>query len=197
MLEIKEDYEIIALVKVLGFIKFHFDDYNMVEFAASPFIGEIYKKACDASAEVYKKFNTPYPTEWDGIDNKKSYLKAVLIHISNIGDWMTLSDDVKIETIKVLAYPYTIKEETIQDLISKGDKLHLNIKVKILKYLFYVKGVPQEDITYQVNSANKVPYTDNDIEKLLNELAEEKKIYLRDGLWYLDETFVLRDNFIE
>ena len=164
MLEIKEDYEIIALVKALGFIKFHFDDYSMVEFAASPFIGEIYKKACDASAEIHKKFNAPYPAEWDGIDNKKPYLKAVLIHISNINNWNTLSDDLKIAGVKTLAYPYTIKEETIQDLISKGNKFHLNIKDKILRSLSYDEGEPSDELTLYLNTLYKVPYSNNDIE---------------------------------
>jgi len=189
MLQITEEHELIALSKALACIKFNFDNYEkVVELAASPFIGELYKRTCDALEEFLKKRNIPYQTEWEGIETIPHYLNAIFIHISNTDDWNILSNKSKRGRIIDMAFPYTIKEETIHDLISKGDKFHSNIKNKILKlFVFYKKGASLDTIIWDINNMNNVPYSNSEVENFLKELMAEQKIILKNELWFLSE----------
>jgi len=188
MFKVNEIGELLALSKALSIIKFNFNDQDhAIELATSPFIIEVYKRINDAKAEFYKKQNFPYPTEWGEIEAIPNYLNTIFSHILNHYRWNTYSDEEKTVTIEALVSPYLIKEETIKDLINEADKAHSNMKNVILQLLFYRKGESQEDIFLHLNFINKTPFTETEVECFLKELVQERKIYFKNGLWYLNE----------
>jgi hypothetical protein len=119
------EQELLALNKVLNFIRFGCTVYDARYLASSPIIAELDTKIIEILRLFYEKRGVPLPTEWPRIEELKHYLETIKAHIKNTDNWISLTFDQKTSFVKILVYPYRVLDQTIADLITFGDSLHL------------------------------------------------------------------------
>jgi hypothetical protein len=119
-----DDYEKLnALLKLLWTIKFDIPSEHCVEFAASPFVAEIYQQTYQATVELLRK------EQKDGVafslENELSgkhafELEAIERHIEFLKtDWLKWEIEKKRNFVKLLLSPFTVPENKIEEIVKK------------------------------------------------------------------------------
>lgn len=124
MVTIEKELEIIALNKLLNYIKFDCNDPDCLLFAASPLINEIYVNVQKEIRNIYSKKGYSYQREQNFIEENKLYVEHIKENIRRTNNWNELSSEIKKSYINDLIYPYIVKEETLNLLLEDGDIYH-------------------------------------------------------------------------
>ncbi|MCR9015011.1 hypothetical protein [Aquiflexum gelatinilyticum] len=117
MISIENEKELLALLKALEFVKYQSKDYESRYLAGSPIIGELYRKISESLHKYYEEIHIPYSKEWVNIESIPAYLNVISNHIANIDNWKDLSEESKIEVVKVFIYPFKVEDSTLVKLI--------------------------------------------------------------------------------
>ena len=117
MIIIKNELEIIAIGKLLNFIKFDCTDEDCLLFAASPLINNIYEKVFFELNEIYTLKGRPSFDGQDYIENYPIYLESIKRNIINTNNWEDLTLEIKEKYVQELIKPYKFKQETLDLLI--------------------------------------------------------------------------------
>jgi len=109
-----DSLEYYTLSKLIHFVKFNCQDYQARYFAGSPIIGEILKKVIselDAKKMSIEYFNL----EAEGHVFNLIF-NGIKRNLDITVEWEEMSEELRIEHIKVLAMPYILSEEQIKNL---------------------------------------------------------------------------------
>ena len=92
--------------------------------AGSPIINKLLEDTHNSLLEYYQKIRPNYSGEWGSVEDKLEALNEVIEHVKNIEErnWSRLSDEIKINVVKNLCFPYSVSEETITKIISDLQK---------------------------------------------------------------------------
>lgn len=121
---ISDPSQLIALAKVLNYVKFKCEDYECRYLAGSPVVGELYKAASESLHAYYKEKGIKYLEEWGFIESLPHYITTIEIHIKNTDNWKELGNDTKVELIACLVHPYKVRQDTIEYLLKVGSQYH-------------------------------------------------------------------------
>ncbi len=116
-MEINDLDEILILNRVIMTIRFHQSDYDNKDVVGSPFIGSVHKKILDELRSKLSNIDYLKSEEDMTIEKYPSYIEVIKKHTINIDNWKGLSTNIRIEVIKDMVYPFTIKPETMSKLI--------------------------------------------------------------------------------
>ena len=118
-MKIEKIDELLALRKALFFIKFVSEDTEAHYLAGSPILGSLLEKINEELQPFLVKKGIKSETFYGYIEKHNSFIDAIKRHTKNILHWDELDKDAKVQTIKTLASPYEIKNETIMNIISE------------------------------------------------------------------------------
>jgi hypothetical protein len=123
-IEIKDYGQLIALSKVLGFVKYHSKEYDCKEFACSPYIGDFYQKVMNQLEPYYQQHIPEYSFNNIYIEENVDYLLTIKKYIEFIENWNNLALDTIHDTIQTMIFPLKYQEETLNRLIDFGNDFH-------------------------------------------------------------------------
>ena len=109
-----DSLEYYTLSKLIHFVKFNCQDYQARNFAGSPIIGEILKKVVVESNPKYVERNS-FNVESEG-PSYNLIFNGIKRNLDITVEWEEMSEELRIEHIKVLAMPYILSEEQIKTL---------------------------------------------------------------------------------
>lgn len=118
-LEIKEYSELIALSKVLSFVKYKCHDYDCKEFACSPYIGELYEQVMAKLTPYYQQKNPDFTFDNAFIEQNQSFIDTIKNHISHIENWDVYDLELRKDIVKTMIFPLKYTDETMNKLINK------------------------------------------------------------------------------
>ncbi|MVM29920.1 hypothetical protein GO755_07745 [Spirosoma sp. HMF4905] len=110
--------ELIFLQKALSFIKFQSEDYEAHYLAVSPYSGDLLRRVHDELSDYYKSSRADHQTQFGRIEAVPHYLAGLRTHLSHIDNWSTLTKEVQMSAILDLAAPFTIDQQTLDQLIA-------------------------------------------------------------------------------
>ena len=112
-MEIRNLKELVALMKLLKFVKFENSDFELSFFAGSPILSEIFKKI---SEEVKNHNGKEKEFDWGYIEDENGYIEIIKERVKKIPDWNIINISQKIELIKVFIHPYKCNKFTMNEL---------------------------------------------------------------------------------
>ena len=118
------DVELVALARVLTYVRFECKEYESRYLAGSPHVAELFKRVSEATFEYYKSQEISVPDEWPSIETIQGYLDIIRTRIVDTDNWNDLNQDRRIAFLNTLTYPYKVSSQTIADLIQFGDEKH-------------------------------------------------------------------------
>jgi len=119
---IETDLELVALGKLIAFVKYDCHDSDCLLFAGSPIINGIYEKVIENRRKYYTDRGCVIPDEDEySIEKNSMIADAVKRNIMMTKNWHELSNEIKEEYVKDLIRPYYFKEETVKSLIKERD----------------------------------------------------------------------------
>ncbi len=111
--------ELLFLQKALSFIKFQSEDYEARYLAVSPYSGDLLRRVTTELSDYYKGVHPDYQLQLGRIEAVPHYLVGLRSHLSHIDNWSTLTEDVQKAIILDLAAPFTIDQQTVDQLLGK------------------------------------------------------------------------------
>jgi hypothetical protein len=93
-MEINKTEELLALSKVLQFIKYECKDYEAAHLAGSPVIGKIFKEVVESLDKYYKQLGIKRTNEWPEIKSVPFYISVIQEHIKNTDAWSEITLEV-------------------------------------------------------------------------------------------------------
>lgn len=124
MMIIEKEFEIIALNKLLNFIKFDCTDPDCLLFAASPFINDIYSNIQKEIRDIYSKKGYVYENAQNFIEQNTLYIEHIKGNIKRTRNWNDLSAENKRGYLLDLIQPYCVTDKTLDELLGEGDVYH-------------------------------------------------------------------------
>jgi hypothetical protein len=122
MVTIDNELEIIALGKLLNFIKFDCSDNDCLLFASSPIVNSIYANVLKELNVIYTRKGRPSFENDDYIESYPIYLESIKKNIFRTSNWEDLSDDIKEKYVQELLKPYKSTQTTLLSLINEGNQ---------------------------------------------------------------------------
>lgn len=125
MLVIKERHELIALLKALGFVKYHCQDYDCREIAGSPIINQLLRETKSALRPFLEASGIKDEVRlgWGLIDKYPEYISTIKTHLSNVENWSDLSEEIKREAIIDFIEPMISSDEVVSELLNWRNNL--------------------------------------------------------------------------
>lgn len=125
MLVIKERHELIALLKALGFVKYHCQDYDCRELAGSPIINHLLRETKSALRPFLEASGIKDEARlgWGVIDKYPEYISTIKTHLSNVENWSDLSEEIKRAAIIDFIEPMISSDEVVSELLNWRNNL--------------------------------------------------------------------------
>lgn len=117
MLEIKDEAEIILLGKIISYVKFKAIDDESAFISCSPFINSL----SDKVTSELQRLNLGGKNSPSSIRLKDyARVKDVVINkLRNHPNWDDIGFDVKKELIINVAYPYSVNEDELEEIVKE------------------------------------------------------------------------------
>jgi hypothetical protein len=108
--------ELLALVKVLSFIRFKSNDYEASYLAASPIVAGLHQKFYRANHDYFVSKGLKGIGEFGTIESFPEVIETIRGHILNFENWQDLTPEQQREIVHIFISPYSASEETISML---------------------------------------------------------------------------------
>ncbi|GAB4044462.1 hypothetical protein [Spirosoma litoris] len=112
--------ELLALQKVLMFVKFGSEEYDAHYLAVSPIVGELLRKVNKELNKHFVERKITHNTEFGSIEDYPNYIEKVKIHLQNIDNWTALDQKIQKEVIIDMCAPFTVPSSIIETLIRRN-----------------------------------------------------------------------------
>jgi hypothetical protein len=118
-LVIQEEHQLFALLKALAFVKYHCQDDECGQLAASPIINQLLVdiKLALRPALEQKGIVEEARLEWGLIEDYPQAIDTIKVHLVNIEHWPELSESTQRKVIEEFISPMTSQRETAEQLL--------------------------------------------------------------------------------